>query len=72
MKDKVETVVIASVIGFIAWFFSKLYNFFAGKLKEIDSIEDLKNDLKNFKEYKESTLNRIETKIDQIYENTRK
>lgn len=56
MTDKWETIGTILFTSFVLWFSNKVYNFFTGKIKEIDSIEDLKKEVLE-----------IKNKLDEIY-----
>jgi hypothetical protein len=65
---EIRTLISALLISFFGWLLGKVYAYFDIKLKRIDSIEELKKEVYDFKqEYKEDNKE-IKGKIDMIFE----
>lgn len=66
---ELKTIISATFISLIAWVFTKTYAYFDVKIKRIDSVEELKKELKEFKEQYNKDNQEIKDKIDTIFNN---
>ena len=64
---EVKTVITTLFILFVGWVFNKIYLLIGGKIKKIDSIEQLKKDFYDFKKDQREAHLEIKSKLEDIH-----
>ena len=67
MKEflEIKTIVTGSIMAFFGWLITKIYGYYDGKIKSIDSISELKKSVSDL----ESDVKELNHKVDKLIEN---